>query len=198
MENIDTGLPAGVVDAVLNRGELARALNKSEPTITAWIGEGMPVLRQGTNGQAYEFQLSACWRWLKARERADQEKTSAAQQAVQQMRLALIGGNDIADDDRILSPKQRQELYDAERAYLLAAQKRGELVNRIDVAIVFEKVFVIMRDALTSLPDRLEREIGLTGRALDLSIQICDGVLVEVQKEIGDMAQAEQLREAAE
>ena len=52
----------------LNKSQLARALNVSEPTVDRWIGDGMPVLSAGTNGRSYEFQLSECFAWRKARE----------------------------------------------------------------------------------------------------------------------------------
>ena len=198
MDTSETGLPAGVVDAVLNRGELARALGKSEPTIDRYLADGMPYLVEGTNGRSWEFQLSDCWRWLKDRDRAEAAKRSQAEQAVQQMRLALIGGSDIDDQDRGLSPKQRQEAYDAERAFMMAALARGDLVRRADVVEAFEDVFKVINEANTSVPDRLERELGLSGRALDLVIAICDGALQEAQRRVADLMGVEGMKQAAE
>lgn len=40
----ETGLPACVEDSVMNRAQLASALNKSEPIITAWLAEGLDPL----------------------------------------------------------------------------------------------------------------------------------------------------------
>jgi phage terminase Nu1 subunit (DNA packaging protein) len=198
MDTGDNGLPAGVVDAVLNRGELARALNKSEPTIDRYIDDGMPCLVEGTNGRAWEFQLSACWTWLQDRDRAEQDKRSVAETAVQQMRLALIGGNDVADADRVLSPKQRQEAYDAERAFMLAALQRADLVRRGDVVEAWEEVFKIFREEMTAFPDRLEREVGLTGKALIMAIELCDNVLAQAEKRIGLLTGDAAYRQAAE
>jgi phage terminase Nu1 subunit (DNA packaging protein) len=198
MDTGDNGLPAGVVDAVLNRGELARALNKSEPTIDRYIDDGMPCLVEGTNGRAWEFQLSACWTWLQDRDRAEQDKRSVAETAVQQMRLALIGGNDVADADRVLSPKQRQEAYDAERAFMLAALQRADLVRRGDVVEAWEEVFKIFREEMTAFPDRLEREVGLTGKALIMAIELCDNVLAQAEKRIGILTGDAAYRQAAE
>lgn len=198
METSETGLPAGVVDAVLNRGELARALDKSEPTIDRYIADGLPFLVEGTNGRSWQFQLSDCWRWIKARERAETERQGQAALAVQQMRLALIGGSDVDDTDRMLSPKQRQETYEAERAFMLAALHRGDLVRRDDVVNAFEDVFKTLRDSITALPDRLEREMGLSGKALTLCIDICDGALVEAERRVEEMSGGEGLKQAAE
>ena len=198
MDTGDNGLPAGVVDAVLNRGELARALNKSEPTIDRYIDDGMPCLVEGTNGRAWEFQLSACWTWLQDRDRAEQDKRSVAETAVQQMRLALIGGNDVADADRVLSPKQRQEAYDAERAFMLAALQRADLVRRGDVVEAWEEVFKIFREEMTAFPDRLEREVGLTGKALIMAIELCDNVLAQAEKRVGVLTGDAVYKQAAE
>jgi phage terminase Nu1 subunit (DNA packaging protein) len=198
MDTSETGLPAGVVDAVLNRGELARALNKSEPTIDRLIADGLPYLVEGTNGRSWEFQLSTCWAWLKARERAEADKRSAAEQAVQQMRLALIGGSDVDDEVRGLSPKQRQEAYDAERAFMMAALARGDLVRKADVVDAFEQVFKTLRDTLTTLPDNLEREVALPAKALELTIEICDATMAEAERRVAAIAGREELRQAAE
>lgn len=198
MDTTDTGLPAGVEDAVLNRSQLARALNKSEPTISAWIGEGLPYITEGTNGRAYEFQLSACWRWMKLREKTDNDRQEAAEAAVRQMRLALIGGTDPDDGRGALSPKEQRDLYDAERAYMLTALQRGEQVKRAEMIAVLEDVFLIVRDSVTALPDRLEREAGITGKALDLAIGVCDSILVEAQKAVEQQMTGEAFKEAAE
>lgn len=198
MEANESGLPANVADAVLNRGELARALNKSEPTIDRYIADGMPFLTEGTNGRSWEFRLSACWAWLKGRERAEADKRSAAELAVQQMRLALVGAGDIGDEDRQLSPRQRQEAYDAERAFMLAALQRGDLVRRSDVVEAFEEVFKIVRDVLTALPDKMERDAGLSGKAIDAAIDVCDGSLLEIERLVNRATGADDMRQAAE
>lgn len=198
METTDSGLPAGVVDAVLNRGELAQALNVSEPTLDRYRVDGMPFLVEGTNGREWQFQLSACWRWLKDRERAEAEKRSQAAQAVQQMRLALIGGSDLDDEERQLSPKQRQEAYDAERAFMMASLARGDLVKRAEVVDSFEQVFTTIRDALTVLPDQLERELGLTSKGIDLAARLCDAALAEAERRVAALTGKESVKQAAE
>ncbi len=197
MDTSDNGLPDGVADAVLNRAQLARALNKSEPTITSWIGEGLPFITEGTNGKAYEFQLSECWRWMRERERALADADAAAEASVRQMRLALVGGTD-AHGDGGLSPKDRRELYEAEKSYMLTALQRGDLVKRGDVVSMLEDVMLTIRDIITSVPDRLEREAGVTGKPLDLSIKVCDEALSAAQRRIEEQATGAAYREAAE
>lgn len=194
----ETGLPAGVEDSVLNRAQLARALNKSEPTITAWLSEGLPYITEGTNGRAWEFQLSECWAWMKRREKAESDRHTAAEASVRQMRLALIGGTDLDDGRASLSPKDQRELYEAERSFNATAAQRGELVRRGEMVSLLEDVFLTVRDSVTSLPDRLEREAGVSGKAVELAIRICDGILTEAQKRIEAQVTGEAFRDAAE
>ncbi len=198
MVSADVGLPPGVEDVVLNRAQLASALNKSEPTITAWLREGLPFISAGTNGKSYEFQLSDCWRWVQGKEAEAEARRTSADAAVMQMRLALVGGSELDAHEASLSPKARRELYDAEQAFMTTALQRQALVKRPEVVSMLEDVLLTVRDAVTALPDRLEREAGLTGKPLDLAITICDQVLAEAQKRIEQQATGAAYRDAAE
>lgn len=185
---LDGALPDGVSDAVLNRSQLARALNTSENTIDRWMGDGMPVLEAGTNGRSYKFQLSACyaWRQLKDRERAAEDRQ--AEDAVRQMRLALIGGSG-GDEERGLSAKERAAIYEAEVSWLKLARERGEVVPAQEVTDLLDDVFSIIRSALDAMPDRLARDAGLTGRQVEQAIQTGDDLLGEVRRRLEQHAE---------
>ncbi|MBR2819830.1 MAG: terminase small subunit [Reyranella sp.] len=178
-------LPDGVVDAVLNRGQLARAFDVSEPTIDRWIADGMPVQEAGTNGRSYKFLLSDCWSWKAERDQAEAQATEAGERAVQQMRLALIGG-EIGDSERGLSPKQRAELYEAEYRWSQAAKARGDLAPVGAVDDLFEDVFTTIRDTIVALPDRLQRECNLSDRQVEKAVTACDDALDEAARKIAD------------
>lgn len=176
-------LPEGVADAVLNRSQIARALNVTEPTVDRMIDEGMPVAQEGGNGRAYEFQLSECWNWKCERDDAKRSADEQNERAVQQMRLALIGGT-TGENERALSPKERGEIYDAEHKYMAAAAARGELIPRGNVIDMLEDVFATVRDALGTLPDRLQRECGLDGAQVESAIRACDDALNEMNRRL--------------
>lgn len=178
-------LPVGVDDAILNRGQLARALNVSEPTIDRWITDGMPVEEGGGNGRPYKFRLAACWAWKCSREQEDAARDADAERAVQQMRLALIGGGS-GDSERALSPKQRGELYEAEYQYMRAARLRGELVPVREVEDLLEELLATVRDAVVALPDRLQRECHLDNRHVDRAVRACDDMLTDLQCRVAD------------
>lgn len=176
-------LPEGVVDAVVNRGQLARAFDVSEPTIDRWIGDGMPVHEQGGNGKPYKFLLSECWAWKCARDRDEVVATEASDRAVSQMRLALVGGT-VGDSDRELSPKQRVELYEAELKWSEAARARGDLTSVAAVEELLEEVFATVRDSVVALPDRLQRECNLNSRQVEKAVQACDDALDDAAAKI--------------
>lgn len=173
-------LPADVADVVMNKSQLARALQKSEPTIDRWIGDGMPVLAQGTNGRSYEFQLSHCFAWWQAR-MADERATSAhAERVIQQLRLALIGGV-VGDTERALPPKERREIYAAETAYMQMARDRGELVRFDEMVEVIDGALSRVRSAIEMMPDRLAREANLSRDQVQAAIVVGDDVLDDLR-----------------
>ena len=177
-------LPDGVDDIVLNRGQMARALNVSEPTIDRWIVDGLPVLEGGGGGgRPYKFQLSACWSWKCARDDDERIATAEAERAVQQMRLALVGGS-VGDQERAFSAKQRSELYAAEYHWMQAARARGQLTPIERVEDLLEEVFSLVRDAVVALPDRLQRECNLDGRQVEKAVTACDDLLSEAHRKM--------------
>lgn len=186
-------LPQGVADAVLNKSQVARALNVSEPTIDRWITDGMPVLSAGTNGRSYEFQLSECYAWRKAREADRKAEDDAAERAVQEMRLALVGGK-AGTTEQALPPRERRELYAAEREYMNMAQARGELVRFDDMVDVLDGVLSAVRAGLESMPDRIGRELSLTTPQVLVVVRLADDIMDELSKSLGKFVEAQQAK----
>ncbi|WP_420406922.1 hypothetical protein [Hoeflea sp.] len=176
-------LPEGVDDVLLNRQELADFFAVTANTITAWLGQGLPVEREGTNGQAYEFRASHCYAWRKARERNEHERSAAAQSAIRAMRLALTGGKP-GDSIEALSPKEKQEAIAAQLAYEQFQRARNELIDRGDVTELLEGLFSTVRDVLASLPDTMERENLIAPDDAEKVIDLCDGTLEDMRGQI--------------
>jgi phage terminase Nu1 subunit (DNA packaging protein) len=180
---VEFPLPDGVDDVVLNRSELAEFFNVAANTITTWISQGLPVEREGTNGQAYEFRASHCYAWRKAKERNDHERSAAAQSAIRAMRLALTGGKP-GDSIEALSPKEKQEAIAAQLAYEQFQRARNELIDRGEVADLLEGIFSTVRDVLASLPDTMERENLIAPSDAEKVIDLCDGTLEDMRGRI--------------
>ena len=182
-------LPDGVEDVVVNKRHLAEAFKKSLPTIDQWIAEGMPFESKGTNGQAYEFQLSVCYAWRQAREAAEAAEEEKIQSNIRQMQMALLGGGS-GSSEMALTPRQRKELYETEAAYNKLAQSRGELISRADVLAMLERTFSAVRNAVNGMPDRLSRDVGLDGRQSEAAVVVADDLLAELHRELSEFMQA--------
>lgn len=177
-------LPDGAEDAVLNRAQLAHALNTSDNTITKWIAAGMPVEQEGGNGKEYAFQLSLCYAWRLWRDEslASAKRTSDA--AAAQIRLQFLNPGEEDDGRARLTPRQIKDEADAEFARLKAAQLRGELIPVARVSAALEDVFAAVRNGVTTLPDFAEMEFGLSPADVDKMQRRCDEILVDVRNRL--------------
>ena len=192
-------LPASVDDAVLNRAQLAAAFGTSENTIDSWRRAGMPVLTEGTNGRAFEFQLSDCWAWKCARDEDRRTQDEAAERTIRQLQMELVGGA-AEDSEMRLSHAEREKVYAVERQYIALSRERGELVPKAEVNALFDEVLSKVRSGIVGLPDRLVRDAGLTGKQVEQAVAATDDLLVELHSSISTLvdAEAEQHLEAAE
>lgn len=176
-------LPEGVEDAELNKTELAGALSVSTNTVDRWVQQGCPVEEGGANGKAYVFRLSEVWAWYQSSKRAAEERRQAASRAVEQMRLHFLR---LGDDQGAaeLSLKDRRELAQAELVWMQAAARRRELVPVEEMVDLLERVLGELRDALSALPDRLARELGLDRAQVERAVELCDQALEEARTRI--------------
>lgn len=180
-------LPGGVPDAVVNQYQLADALGTSQTTLAHWRRLGMPVEVEGTNGRSYQFRLSLCFAWMRRREAEDRAARLAAEDATQQLRLALTGGTIAPGADAGLSKRDAIETLQLEKAWTDAARARGELVSAAEVAEALQAVFADIRDGLDAAPDRLGRELGLDGAGVEAAQVICDDILEGARRRIADL-----------
>lgn len=180
-------LPDGVPDAVVNQYQLADALNTSQTTLANWRRLGLPVEVEGTNGRSYQFRLAICFAWMRRREAQDRAARLAAEDATQQLRLALTGGTVGPGADPGLSKRDAIETLQLEKAWTDAAKARGELVDATEAAEALQAVFAEIRDGLDAAPDRLGRELGLDGAGIEAAQLICDDILTGARRRIAGL-----------
>lgn len=178
-------LPAGVEDCVMTREELTDALAVSLPTITEWIGRGMPVKQRGGLGRPYEMVLSHCWAWRQAWKANEDLRSEQVKRAQQAMRLALVGGS-AGNSLEALDPKTRREILGVQMEQERFQRERNELLGREDVAETFDHLFGMIRDTLESAPDRAERKDALPSKATAALVEICDELLNEMNRRIAE------------
>ena len=143
----------------------------------------MPVLQEGSNGRSYQFQLSHCYAWRKARLAEKHASEEKAERTVRQMRLALIGGA-IGDSERGLPPRERAALYEAEIRWAEMARARGELVPYAEVVDVFDRMLSLVRAAVDGMPDRVKRDAELSPAQLHAVVRIGDDILDDLGRQI--------------
>ena len=171
-------LPEGQTDMTVNRRQCATALDVSEPMITRYLDQGLPVLSRGSNGQAYEFQLSEVYAWKMWRDAEVRRQDEAAELAAMQMRLLFR--NDGEDDDGAgaLTAQEIAQEADADYKRNKAAELRGELTRTARVREVFEEVLVEFRNQVTTLVDFAEMEFSLKPDQVEKMQRRCDAALV--------------------
>lgn len=144
-------LPEGVVDCVMTREELAEAVAVSLPTITEWIGKGMPVKEMGGQGRPYQLVLSHCWAWRQAWKAQEDLRSEQVKRTQAAMRLALVGGS-AGDSEMALDPKTRREILAVQIEQERFQRERNELLRRGDVSETFDTLLGIIRDTMESAP----------------------------------------------
>lgn len=172
-------LPDGQPDAILNRAQLAIALGVSENTVTKYITQGMPVMTEGANGQAYEFQLSECYAWRMWRDDETRRTKAVGDAAARQMAMLFRNTEDDEDDAPFMSARQIAEESDADYRRQRAAELRGELVRTAKMRTLIEDILMEFRTSVTTLVDYCEIEFGLTPEQTDKLQRRCDQVLVQ-------------------
>lgn len=182
-------LPDGVPDVIVNKADLALALNVSQTTVTNWQGIGLPAMSDGGNGRTYRFRLSVCYAWNQRRLGAEARERAASHEAARQLSLALLGGEQASPTGEALSLADQRKLLELEHAHAIAARDRGELIRFDEVVAGLEAAFAAMRDAMDALPDRLGRDLGLDGEQIAAAVTACDdalkGARVEIERVIG-------------
>lgn len=183
-------LPPGTPDEVVNKSQLATGLGVSETTISAWLRrpeDPLPSEAAGANGRSYQFRLSLAFAWMRRMRAHEDSARAAGDAAVAQLQMALLGGETAGSVTGKLSMADQRKLLELELTRTQAARQRGELIRREDVVTGTEEVFAAIRDALDALPDRLARELGLDGRAMEKIERACDDALSGAARAVAEV-----------
>lgn len=171
-------LPDGGADCEMNLTQLARALGTNTNTLGRWIIAGMPVIEAGTNGSEYRLSLAACYAWRQHQLEAERQAKAAAEARANEMARRLTGMETLPVQ---MTPKEQRTVLENQRIWLEIAKAQRQLVPIEEVVQVLERVLSEARAACDAGPDKLERELGLKGRQVELAIEVFDGVLVSIK-----------------
>lgn len=183
-------LPGGVPDAIMNKAELAEAFDVSVNAVDQMLRRGLPVEKIGSNGTAYEIKLSHAWAWRQHREDSEAATRAQARTSIAQLELHYAGLQPDALTDG-LSVADRQAVAVAMVHHMKASEMRRSLVRVDEMAELIERVLGHVRDAVCALPDRAERELGITEAQAEGLTEICDLILTRAAEMIEDAELAE-------
>ena len=141
---------------IVNKSELAKALDYSVPTITHWVRRGCPVQQEGSQTKAWKFKLSEVVQWL-----LDQQASPADAAALTAERVRLT----CAQADR------------QEHALQL---EREQVVPLEEVALFWADILGAARTRLLAVPTRAAPLVlgctSLAGAAAILDELICEAL----------------------
>lgn len=165
--------------------ETARFFETTAPTVRSWLRDDCPVVEEGGNGRPYKFDLYAVANWRSERKAADAKHAEARAETDAQLRLELLGGDELPDNagGGATSAKQRREILSAELDKVKLAEKRRELVNADAIRDRLVDTFSTIRDRLMSLPDQLGRALGLDDDQIAAGSELIEDILTDLADE---------------
>ena len=158
----------------LNKRELARVLNVSLPTITAWLDRysDFPVFQAGTNGREYQFDPFAVRAFLDEREAEERRLADEREAQIAQLGLPLEEQTDGAD---ALKPRDRLDHIRAIQAEDKLRVERGFLVS-----------VPAQRQAMTSALARWNRALHAAMRQCGRDFNLPDAVVRALTDSLGE------------
>lgn len=157
---------------VVDRKTLAIAFGVSEPTVLARVREGMPVIRRGSKGKPWQFDLAECVNWDKER-------------AVRKAAGVVKGDETDAElNRRLLQARVKREEIEA-------AKVAAEVVPVEEVESAVVSAFTEVRQAMLSIPDRA----ALRLLAADDETEIKEILRDEIDLALHSLADADLLEE---
>lgn len=131
----------------------------------------MPVVQEGRSGVAWIIDLSAAARWLIARGAATENERP----------------HDVSEfDPDLLPPSERKAWYESEFKKRQLQELDGELMRGEIHEREMAEVIKIVVAGLERLPDLLERDAGISGKAVIKCRDIIDDLRNAVYQELVD------------
>lgn len=173
-----------VAPLIVNKGELARMLRVSAPTIDTMIADGCPVAAGGSNGVPYQFDFYAVKAWREEREakRAQEEQTRL--ERINAAQSELFGGQQLAPQ----GIGDVRESLEAERLAIIVSKQKGELVARDDVRNDYAAMFGVVRQHVLGWATSLGRLAGLNPEQQKEADRLARSMLVAMHGQIKDPA----------
>lgn len=126
-----------------NRRQLADILRVSMPTVTTWVGEGMPFVKEGSKSAEWEFETRDCIEWMAANKLKARAKAKSGSE------------DDEPGHETIEEAERRKMVANADKAEVQVAKEAGLLVPISEVAAVATEQNARVRARLLTIPNEM-------------------------------------------
>lgn len=166
----------------VNRTELAECIGVSMPTITSWIGEGMPYVEGGGKGKPFVFETTEAIEWWAENKRR------------RKSRAPVPGSDPFAEGadgrESIEEAERRKLIAQADKAELELAKSAGRVVEIDDVAAAIAEMHVTVRTRLLGLGNKVRVRVsaffGGDKSAEEQVVAVVEEVVADAMAEIRD------------
>jgi phage terminase Nu1 subunit (DNA packaging protein) len=123
-----------------NKAEVAIFFDVALTTVNDWVKKGCPVVQKGVGkGIPWLFDLLEVMLWKYGAQVRDDELSPEQMQ-----------------------PKERKDWYDSELKRTQLEQSQRKLIPAEEVEIAISTAFAVIAQHLRSMPDNLERKLGIS------------------------------------
>lgn len=165
----------------VNRTELAEVLGVSMPTVTAWLGEGMPYVEGGGKGKPFVFDTVESIEWWAENKRRKKS------------RAPLPGSDPFAEGEGVESieeAERRKMVANADKAELDLAKAAGKVVEIEDVAAATAEMHSRVKTRLLGLGNKVRVRVsayfGGDKAAEEQIVSVVEEVVSDAMAEIRD------------
>lgn len=171
---------------VVNKGELARVFNVSEPTVGKWIVDGCPVHSRGASGVAYEFDVDQVKAWRVERAEAERAAAQEREQEINRRQAEMFGEQKFVPEG--MSQEDIGTYLENMRLFEIVKKQRGEVIDRADVRNEFQAVFNVLRQHVLGWATTLARTAHLSAEQQRAAEALARGTLQAAWQQIKDPA----------
>lgn len=165
----------------VNRTELAEVLGISMPTVTSWLGEGMPYVEGGGKGKPFVFETVDCIEWWAENKRRRKRAPAAGEDP-------FAEGEDAPETYE--QAERRKMVASADKAELELAKAAGKVVEITDVAAAIADMHVTVRTRLLGLGNKVRTRVaaflGGDKAAIEQVVNEVEDVVADAMAEIRD------------
>lgn len=177
---------------LVSKRELAGVLKCSRPTLDNLLdrhGEKFPVVRQGSNGRAWQFDAEAVVSFLRAEQEREEAELTARAEQLEQFRLPGLEPEP-TEPTAAARPKDILDTLRAQKLRHDMAKEAGQLVWKSHVRQQLSTAIAGMNRFLQALPAQAGRRFNLPDAVTADMARLIADQQGEFQRQLRDLLEA--------